>query len=122
IGADQVLQLPPRSGELLRARLPLRRAVRIDRDYSKRRALRRQSRLEYPHLRALDESSVIGVHVKAHGRCNQTLVRGLLEHDDARGYRHTQPAPRPEIVELELNVRSEERRVGKECRSRWAPN
>ena len=43
--------------------------------------------------------------MKAHGRCNQTLVRGLLEHDDARGHRHTQPALSLEIVELELDVR-----------------
>ena len=29
--------------------------------------------------------------------------------------------PYPQNVETALNVRSEERRVGKECRSRWSP-
>ena len=49
-------------------------------------------------------------HVFVHGDiCDRELVRGLLE-------RH---APRA-IVHFAAE-RSEERRVGKECRSRWSP-
>ena len=29
--------------------------------------------------------------------------------------------PKNEIIGIDLNDRSEERRVGKECRSRWSP-
>src|SRR5712692_2402051 len=32
-----------------------------------------------------------------------------------------QPPPRPFRLTIETTVRSEERRVGKECRSRWSP-
>ena len=32
-----------------------------------------------------------------------------------------QPLPIPQIAASEVGSRSEERRVGKECRSRWSP-
>ena len=30
-------------------------------------------------------------------------------------------APMPEMIDKGISLRSEERRVGKECRSRWSP-
>ena len=44
---------------------------------------------------------------------------------DQRGMRPASPLPAQALVSLlgvpGLNLRSEERRVGKECRSRWSP-
>src|SRR5688500_20255652 len=38
------------------------------------------------------------------------------------GDRHRHRRPDPDLVDVVDGVRSEERRVGKECRSRWWPN
>ena len=39
-----------------------------------------------------------------------------LDNDETYGY-----TPLADLPEVEYNERSEERRVGKECRSRWSP-
>src|SRR5436309_11865705 len=48
-----------------------------------------------------------------------TLARG--EHDLLRRTRHTLREPREKFVRRVAQFRSEERRVGKECRSGWSP-
>ena len=44
------------------------------------------------------------------GFIGSNFVRWVLEHE-----------PNVTVVNLDLLTRSEERRVGKECRSRWSP-
>ena len=72
-----------------------------------------------PILLELDKMrKVTGVHVKEIGRLvyaieqehgsRETLTKGLLSLTNALGYAGDK-------------MRSEERRVGKECRSRWSP-
>src|SRR5688572_32349856 len=49
---------------------------------------------------------------------------GDVRPPDPRGLRHhgaAAPARERGACRIELDVRSEERRVGKECRSRWSP-
>ena len=53
------------------------------------------------------------------GVSNRPLVRLLLEYGcDVVGCDRT---PREKLDAEVLELRSEERRVGKECRSRWSP-
>src|SRR2546430_16688816 len=52
-------------------------------------------------------------------------VLRLGERSEVRGQMRKQKAKRPEVHQIEyynFDVRSEERRVGKECRSRWSPD
>ena len=48
----------------------------------------------------------------------RTLVKGILECDDCN---YTMHALKEMGVSIRREPRSEERRVGKECRSRWSP-
>src|SRR5438309_3161332 len=67
-------------------------------------------------------------YTRADAEERKRILGWQIVEDAARGYRRVVPSPEPiEIVELEVirdlvkdGVRSEERRVGKECRSRWS--
>ena len=51
------------------------------------------------------------VYIVGKGEIDETLIQGVKDCLDAR-----------ELIKLKvLENRSEERRVGKECRSRWSP-
>src|SRR6266852_9746849 len=50
----------------------------------------------------------------------QTTYRLFNDEDDIVCERFFLP-PKQELAELSAALRSEERRVGKECRSRWSP-
>ena len=50
------------------------------------------------------------------GKHRSELKGGSAEFTEHRGY-----VPGDEIRLIDWKVRSEERRVGKECRSRWSP-
>src|SRR5207245_6055319 len=54
--------------------------------------------------------------------CSSDLVLGAVGdlHEPTRVDRAHIAGPEPAVVELLGGVRSEERRVGKECRSRWS--
>src|ERR1017187_5378424 len=53
---------------------------------------------------------------------NAEGVEGSANIKDRRTPSHPQPTPgRTHLVDLVNPLRSEERRVGKECRSRWSP-
>src|SRR5687768_3889666 len=54
---------------------------------------------------------VVGIRVRNHDRLEVT----------ARSKLRISPAQEPDEVIALTGVRSEERRVGKECRSRWSP-
>ena len=47
---------------------------------------------------------------------NQYKMMTMMDPDNAERYRRYQT-----IIERGYGLRSEERRVGKECRSRWSP-
>ena len=50
------------------------------------------------------------------GKVGTSLTAQLI-----REHRVTVIDQEPKLIENIINVRSEERRVGKECRSRWSP-
>ena len=65
----------------------------------------------------------IGIIVAMGGefRLVEALLSGKKEQE-IRGYRYvTGQLGEKEIVLTQCGIRSEERRVGKECRSRWSP-
>src|SRR2546430_3403706 len=51
---------------------------------------------------------------------NAAVERGMRETPDSEGWLIL-PADIPFLTNRDLSRRSEERRVGKECRSRWSP-
>src|SRR5438309_5536963 len=55
--------------------------------------------------------------------CSSDLIRDLEHRGERRRYGEEQrrPLPREDLEHLHRLGRSEERRVGKECRSRWSP-
>src|SRR2546426_12800658 len=62
------------------------------------------------------------VHIKALTAVEVGDLDGRQRLDVHLGVPLLEPAEHVEVVrEAELRVRSEERRVGKECRSRWSP-
>src|SRR5471032_679691 len=53
---------------------------------------------------------------------NQAVKQGdLLFRIDPRPYQDALTRGKASLVALDRQIRSEERRVGKECRSRWSP-
>ena len=54
--------------------------------------------------------------VRAAGLCDSNNLCGALDFSESLSKYKTQP-----IIGTQINIRSEERRVGKECRSRWSP-
>src|SRR3712207_8730944 len=48
-------------------------------------------------------------------------VKGIADGEVARDIRGADPLANGQLSREELDKRSEERRVGKECRSRWSP-
>ena len=79
------------------------------------------------HIGGLKETTLAELMAKKPGQAITKAVRGMLPKS-ALGYQlitklkvyagpeHPHQAQQPEVV-----LRSEERRVGKECRSRWSP-
>src|ERR1039457_7292498 len=66
---------------------------------------------------------VHGLPIAACRGCGQ-IALGILPRtpDFSEFYRHTPAPPPPHFSPADSETRSEERRVGKECRSRWSPN
>src|SRR2546430_17704221 len=65
-------------------------------------------------------SSIAYPRERPEDRVRESELRNMLQLVDKRALREAQ-----HLLELERSygeVRSEERRVGKECRSRWSPN
>src|SRR5260370_40285610 len=63
---------------------------------------------------------------KVHGKRRAALraaaqIRGVTEHLRQRNFHANHVAPGAVFRALNRGTRSEERRVGKECRSRWSP-
>ena len=46
---------------------------------------------------------------------------GYLAGGVVMGYIAFRAVPGPAVIKFMIGIRSEERRVGKECRSRWSP-
>ena len=55
------------------------------------------------------------------GRSYDILIGSGLLHQAGQHLRPVLPRAKKLFVVTDSNVRSEERRVGKECRSRWSP-
>src|ERR1035441_740262 len=75
----------------------------------------------------LSRISRVSVDASARGQTQQKLGEGLPEGRAARVFLGTidptaAEAVRPDRVPVIDGTRSEERRVGKECRSRWSPD
>ena len=86
----------------------------------------------YPYIFSL--LACIGIALPGYSQVdrNETLIRSALhglEYEIKAGFSIGGTAPLPLPVEIRsidgynptLAIRSEERRVGKECRSRWSP-
>src|SRR5256885_9844292 len=54
-------------------------------------------------------------------RLEHAEVRGRFDRDDVAGPRDGTQRERESFGRADRRARSEERRVGKECRSRWSP-
>jgi hypothetical protein len=63
---QQEFKFVPRSSEVLRTRLPLGQAGTIHWHDGERLGSRRLAAPEDPHLRAIDETRVIGIHPESH--------------------------------------------------------
>src|SRR3712207_7677121 len=68
-------------------------------------------------LPILDWSSVY----RTISETSRATAQRMFLHNLARGEAYAQEAPTLWDVTFRTAVRSEERRVGKECRSRWSP-
>ena len=68
-----------------------------------------------------------GEKVLCKGLCERIGMESSMITHDANGHKATTPAIFPTHTEAfaevvkKMTTRSEERRVGKECRSRWSP-
>ena len=60
-------------------------------------------------------SILIGLYFFIAGSIINSIIEGFLIDDNPMGMLS------PQIIEIVIFTRSEERRVGKECRSRWSP-
>ena len=78
-------------------------------------------------LQTIEQGIVSALSMVPTGKSSSSLVAAIIEnHLDARPYQRGLPeavAVFEMIVEGDITrlLRSEERRVGKECRSRWSP-
>src|ERR1017187_12255 len=71
------------------------------------------------------EGGAATVRGRAHGACGRTLVRDLFWLGSWVGRPDTlspKQVPHKRSFRWNTALRSEERRVGKECRSRWSPD
>src|SRR3712207_9046415 len=77
-----------------------------------------------PHGRRLRSAAgwTLALHVHHRPASAAYACAGVPAHEPAALLaRGVSDLPRPRLPALEEQTRSEERRVGKECRSRWSP-
>src|SRR5256885_14395621 len=80
------------------------------------RRIRRRHRAERPILRLARGSRDQGSRLELYGWLDATQIQAYAEVRNEYGLRPGQP-----LCQRTAGERSEERRVGKECRSRWSP-
>src|SRR3989454_5782487 len=79
----------------------------------------------HEHLQHVGEGVVVVVpHVRGNGGAIEhapLLDHEQLEQGKLLGAQRDRPTAAPHLAGAQIDLRSEERRVGKECRSRWSP-